>query len=171
MANNISPEASSSISDYQTLASTTWSASTPTNNVEEENDNDNDDDVDDYDDYEDGDYDDVEYDDDNNNNNDEGGGGNNKEEEEEEEEEDNDDNDDSNNRVDKEEEEEEEDAKDKYVVWCISAWVTRPERPKGAKDEVKMIGGPRMILHAHWKHRHRRNVTSHHFFDYYDIHH
>ena len=166
MANNISPEASSSISDYQTLASTTWSASTPTNNVEEENDNDNDDDVDDYDDYEDGDYDDVEYDDDNNNNDDEGGGGNNKEEEE-----DNDDNDDSNNRVDKEEEEEEEDAKDKYVVWCISAWVTRPERPKGAKDEVKMIGGPRMILHAHWKHRHRRNVTSHHFFDYYDFHH
>ena len=166
MANNISPEASSSISDYQTLASTTWSASTPTNNVEEENDNDNDDDVDDYDDYEDGDYDYVEYDDENNNNDDEGGGGNNKEEEE-----DNDDNDDSNNRVDKEEEEEEEDAKDKYVVWCISAWVTRPERPKGAKDEVKMIGGPRMILHAHWKHRHRRNVTSHHFFDYYDIHH
>ena len=55
MANNISPEASSSISDYQTLASTTWSASTPTNNVEEENDNDNDDDLDDYDDYEDGD--------------------------------------------------------------------------------------------------------------------
>ena len=169
MANNISPEASSSISDYQTLASTTWSASTPTNNVEEENDNDNDDDVDDYDDYEDGDYDDVEYDDDNNNNDDEGGGGNNKEDEEEEE--DNDDNDDSNNRVDKEEEEEEEDAKDKYVVWCISAWVTRPERPKGAKDEVKMIRGPRMILHAHWKHRHRRNVTSHHFFDFYDIHH
>ena len=166
MANNISPEASSSISDYQTLASTTWSASTPTNNVEEENDNDNDDDVDDYDDYEDGDYDYVEYDDENNNNDDEGGGGNNKEEEE-----DNDDNDDSNNKVDKEEEEEEEDAKDKYVVWCISAWVTRPERPKGAKDEVKMIGGPRMILHAHWKHRHRRNVTSHHFFDYYDIHH
>ena len=128
MANNISPEASSSISDYQTLASTTWSASTPTNNVEEENDNDNDDDVDDYDDYEDGDYDDVEYDDDNNNNDDEGGGGNNKEE-------------------DKEEEEVEEDAKDKYVVWCISAWVTRPEPPKGAKDEDDNLGNQSLDLH------------------------
>ena len=35
-------------------------------------------------------------------------------------------------------EEEDEDAKDKYVVWCIGAWVTWPERPKGAKDKVKM---------------------------------
>ena len=34
-------------------------------------------------------------------------------------------------------EEEEEDAKDKDVVWCISASFTRPERPKGVKDEVK----------------------------------
>ena len=34
-----------------------------------------------------------------------------------------------------------EDAKDKYVVWCIGAWVTRPERPKGAKDKVKMPEG------------------------------
>ena len=55
-----------------------------------------------------------------------------KPEEEEEEEEDNDD-DASDNRMDKEEEEEvndnnkleeeDEDAKDKYVVWCIGAWV------------------------------------------------
>ena len=43
---------------------------------------------------------------------------------------------DDDNREDKEEEEEEH-AKDKDVVWYISAWVTRPERPKGAKDEVK----------------------------------
>ena len=58
-----------------------------------------------------------------------------------------DDNDDAgNNRVDKEEEDndynkEEEDAKDKYVVWCIGAWVTRPERLKGAKDKAKMPEG------------------------------
>ena len=38
-------------------------------------------------------------------------------------------------------EEEDEDAKDKYVVWCIGAWVTWPERPKGAKDKVKMPEG------------------------------
>ena len=152
MANNISPEASSSISDYQTLASTTWSASTPTNNVEEENDNDNDDDVDDYDDYEDGDYDDVEYDDDNNNNDDEGGGGNNKEDEEEEEEEDNDD---SNNRVDKEEEEEEEDAKDKYVVWSVRgshglsgrrAQRTKLRCTKGRQLEVGAQGAYRLLV-------------------------
>ena len=150
MANNISPEASSSISDYQTLASTTWSASTPTNNVEEENDNDNDDDVDDYDDYEDGDYDYVEYDDENNNNDDEGGGGNNKEEEE-----DNDDNDDSNNKVDKEEEEEEEDAKDKYVVWSVRvshglsgrrARRTKLRCTKGRQLEVWAQQAPRLLL-------------------------
>ena len=23
------------------------------------------------------------------------------------------------------------------IIWCIVAWVTRPERPKGVKDEVK----------------------------------
>ena len=150
MANNISPEASSSISDYQTLASTTWSASTPTNNVEEENDNDNDDDVDDYDDYEDGDYDDVEYDDDNNNNDDEGGGGNNREDEEEEE-----DNDDGNNRVDKEEEEEEEDAKDKYVVWSVRgshglsgrrARRTKLRCTKGRQLEVGAQGAPTLLV-------------------------
>ena len=38
-------------------------------------------------------------------------------------------------------EEEDEDAKDKYVVWCIGAWFTRPEGPKGAKDEFKMPEG------------------------------
>ena len=42
---------------------------------------------------------------------------------------------------DKNKEEEDEDAKDKYVVWCIGVWVTWPERPKGAKDEVKMPEG------------------------------
>ena len=54
------------------------------------------------------------------------------------------DNYDNNNiREDKMEEEdnddnkEEEDAKDKEVFWCISAWVTRPEHPKGVKNEVK----------------------------------
>ena len=31
--------------------------------------------------------------------------------------------------------------KDKYMVWCIGAWVTWPERPKGAKDNVKMPEG------------------------------
>ena len=39
-------------------------------------------------------------------------------------------------------EEEDEDAKDKYVVWCIGAWVTWPERRKGAKDKAKMPEGP-----------------------------
>ena len=38
-------------------------------------------------------------------------------------------------------EEEDEDAKEKYVVWCIGAWVIQPERPKSAKDEVKMPEG------------------------------
>ena len=33
------------------------------------------------------------------------------------------------------------DAKDNYLVWCIDAWVTRPERPQGVKDEVKMLEG------------------------------
>ena len=36
------------------------------------------------------------------------------------------------------------DAKDKYVVWSIGVWVTRPERPKGAKDEVKMPEGQKV---------------------------
>ena len=34
-------------------------------------------------------------------------------------------------------EKEEEDDKDTDVVWCISVWVTWPERPKGVKDKVK----------------------------------
>ena len=38
-------------------------------------------------------------------------------------------------------EEEDEDAKDKYVVWCIGAWVTWPKRQKGTKDKVKMPEG------------------------------
>ncbi len=43
-------------------------------------------------------------------------------------------------------EEEDEDANDKYVVWCIGAWVTWPERPKGAKDNVKMPEGQKAGL-------------------------
>ena len=38
---------------------------------------------------------------------------------------------------DNKEEEEEEDARDWEVVWFISAWVIRPEPPKGVKEEVK----------------------------------
>ena len=34
------------------------------------------------------------------------------------------------------------DAKVEKEVLVNSAWVTRPERPKGAKDEVKRIEGP-----------------------------
>ena len=34
---------------------------------------------------------------------------------------------------------EQEDDKDNDVVSCIGAWVTWPERSKGAKDEVKDI--------------------------------
>ena len=30
--------------------------------------------------------------------------------------------------------------KDKDVVWCIGAWVTRPERPEGTKDRVSQEG-------------------------------
>ena len=46
-------------------------------------------------------------------------------------------------RSEKKEEEEEDEGeddndKDKDVVRCISAWVTRPERPKDAKDDVNM---------------------------------
>ena len=44
---------------------------------------------------------------------------------------------------DNKEEEEEVDDKVKDVVWFIGAWVTRPERPKGAKNEVK---DPRLVV-------------------------
>ena len=44
---------------------------------------------------------------------------------------------------------EEENAKDKYVVWCIGAWVTQAERPKGAKDKVRMPKGQKAGQKGH----------------------